>query len=758
MAHDPLRQLIRSIGQLGEAAGAAVSDAALLRRFVRSSDQAAFELLVWRHGPMILSVCRRLLADAHDAEDAFQTTFLVLVRKAGAVRRSEALAGWLHQVAYRVCLRIGTARAKRAAREQPGVEAIAAPDCADNDVTAVLDDEINRLPDRQRVAFILCCLEGKTGEEAAHLLGCPPGTVSSRITRARERLRIRLRRRGIAVPAGIALGVAADSAAAALPPALLTTTVTAAAHFAVGGFVSPQTLSHVEGVLRAMFVTKLKNAACLVAMLGALFAGGIVASQALLAQQQGPLDPHDPPQAAPKAGKERVGPIVVTVVKPQQGPLPRISRLACSVLPSVQVDVYAAVGGVLKGVDVDLGSQVKKGQLLAEIESPHLALEVELADNAVQQVQNLVAQDDANVETAQAEVERAKNLVRAAVSDERSMKAAADEAASRYERELRLSMSGGIGAPELSASLAAKEKFRFDWMSKEAGVAIAKSDILVMEGKRAQMEAARRVTRGKLSAAQIGVAKARVTLSLTKITSPIDGIITKRNRNAGDLVRDTQAGSQLPIVTVQRIDPLRVVAEVPESEIAEATVGTRVDLSFAALGGVPLKDLKIARTGFAVDPKTGSVRVEIDLANPDERLRPGMAGSVGLHLKPTAGNVLRVPTEAVLWRSQPGAAPRPHGGFGPPGAPGSPMGMGPGMPGSPMGPQGIYPKGTGIGEPVLYVVRGGKAHLLPVQLGQSTTEEMEVVSGIRADDLVVTNPSVLQGAAVPVEIKQAREK
>src|SRR5437763_157185 len=131
MAHDPLRHLLRSIGNLGEAAGGTVSDAALLERFIRSRDQAAFELLVWRHGPMILGVCRRLLGDTQDAEDAFQTTFLVLVRKASSVSRAEALGSWLYQVAYRVAIRLGAARARRVSREQPGVEQVTA-DAAEN--------------------------------------------------------------------------------------------------------------------------------------------------------------------------------------------------------------------------------------------------------------------------------------------------------------------------------------------------------------------------------------------------------------------------------------------------------------------------------------------------------------------------------------------------------------------------------------------------------------------------------------------------
>src|SRR6516164_3097068 len=142
MAHDPLRHLLRSIGRLGEKAGSTIRDAQLLDRFVRRRDQAAFELLVWRHGPMVLGVCTRLLGDSADAHDAFQTTFLVLVRKASAVSRGNALGSWLYQVAYRAALRVRATRAKRKAREQDGVDRLAAapiPDASDREMRCVLD-------------------------------------------------------------------------------------------------------------------------------------------------------------------------------------------------------------------------------------------------------------------------------------------------------------------------------------------------------------------------------------------------------------------------------------------------------------------------------------------------------------------------------------------------------------------------------------------------------------------------------------------
>ena len=200
-------------------------------RFTESSDEAAFELLVRRHSGMVFAACRRLLHDPNDADDAFQAVFLILARKAGSIARAEVVAGWLHRVAVRAALHLRASRARRQSREQPGVEELFAPGDAGNaELARVLDEEIGRLPSRNRTAFILCCLEGKSGDEAARLLGCPAGTVSSRLTRARERLRERLTRRGFA-PAIVATAIVSD-AAPAVPVVLLDSTLSAAAPFA----------------------------------------------------------------------------------------------------------------------------------------------------------------------------------------------------------------------------------------------------------------------------------------------------------------------------------------------------------------------------------------------------------------------------------------------------------------------------------------------------------------------------------------------
>ena len=231
MATRPLSELAAYLNQLADSAGAGVSDAELLHRFAESRDEAAFELLVWRHGGLVLGVCRRTLGRSADADDAFQAAFLALARKAGSVRRGESLPGWLHRVALRAALRLRTIANRRARVESHHLpeDAVACPALLPDDTAAILDEEIGQLPDKLRVAFVLCHMLGRTHEEAAEQLGCPRGTVLSRVARARERLQARLTRRGWVAPAVAGIVCVEQTM---LPAALVAGTVGASVGFA----------------------------------------------------------------------------------------------------------------------------------------------------------------------------------------------------------------------------------------------------------------------------------------------------------------------------------------------------------------------------------------------------------------------------------------------------------------------------------------------------------------------------------------------
>lgn len=262
-------------------------DADLLRRFAAGRDEAAFELLVWRHGGMVHAACRRVLGRSADADDAFQVTFLALARRAGSIRDGGALPGWLHRVARRAAARVKAAARRRestsATPPEPAVEP-AQPD----DVGPVLDEEIDRLPEKLRRAFVLCHLEGVTNEAAAARLGCPKGTVLSRLARARERLRDRLTRRGVVAPALLVAPAAAPPAAA-----LAAATARAAAHFAAGpcpGEIPTHVTEIARGVLRTMRLTQLRPISLVLAITALVGAG--------LAAAAGRPDPAPTPAAA----------------------------------------------------------------------------------------------------------------------------------------------------------------------------------------------------------------------------------------------------------------------------------------------------------------------------------------------------------------------------------------------------------------------------------------------------------------------------
>ncbi len=257
----------------------------LLDRFVDRRDERAFAALVSRHGPMVLGVCRRLLADPLDVEDAFQATFLIFVRRAGSIRSRDRLATWLFGVARKVAQRARTDVARRKARETSGVEFVAiVSDRVDRELNQALFEEIDRLPDSLRLPVLLCCVEGLSYDEAASQLKSTAPAVRGRLARGRERLRDRLARRGFAPTAvGVVGGLlAGGTVRAAVPVKLLQMTTQL---FRAGTFpVSLEIL--VEGVIPTMIVTKTKILAA------ALLACGVAGSSVgVYAQRQGEDQP-----------------------------------------------------------------------------------------------------------------------------------------------------------------------------------------------------------------------------------------------------------------------------------------------------------------------------------------------------------------------------------------------------------------------------------------------------------------------------------
>ena len=201
------RRLHSAIGRFAALLEAQVqTDSELLDRYIQQKDEAAFAALVRRLGPIVLGVCRRVLHNEHDAEDAFQATFLILARKAASVRPRNRVGNWLYGVAYRTAQEARRSAARRRAREAKAMARTEVAEQDHDDLRLVLDEELARLPDHYREVVVLCELQCQPHKEVARQLGCPEGTVASRLARARALLAARLRRRGLACLGG---GVAA---------------------------------------------------------------------------------------------------------------------------------------------------------------------------------------------------------------------------------------------------------------------------------------------------------------------------------------------------------------------------------------------------------------------------------------------------------------------------------------------------------------------------------------------------------------------
>lgn len=283
MATNPMIAFIHSLRRAEmQRAAAERSDAQLLEDYLNRREGSALEALVRRHGPMVWDVCRRIIRDAHDAEDAFQATFLVFVRKAASIRPREMVGNWLYGVARQTALKARATAAKRRSRERQLTdmpEAIVQGQDLWHDLQPLLDRALSRLPDKYRAAIVLCDLEGKTRKEAARQLDLPEGTVASRLARARTMLAKRLARHGLALTGGtLAAILQANAASACVPASLQSTTIKAATLRAVGqaaatGLVPAKVVALTEGVLKAMLMTKVKTALAICFATGILLLG-----------------------------------------------------------------------------------------------------------------------------------------------------------------------------------------------------------------------------------------------------------------------------------------------------------------------------------------------------------------------------------------------------------------------------------------------------------------------------------------------------
>jgi RNA polymerase sigma factor (sigma-70 family) len=287
-----------------------LSEWQLLERFVLHRDQQAFEALVARHGPMVLGTCRRVLGNSQDVDDAFQATFLVLLKRAGSLGPGDVLAGWLHGVAVRVAHQARSTAFRRGQRERTGLALeSASPEPAGHDpeLQQILDEEISRLPWKYRAPIVLCYLQGHTHEQAARQLEWPLGTVKGRLSRARAQLEGRLSRRGLALGGALAALAAGTRAEAAVAQPLIEATCRAVQQLASGKLsvhiFSTSIARLAEGVLTAMIIQKLRLIA-----LSTIVSGLLLTGSGVLARQQAGRDgtTAETPQEKLGAAKQQV--------------------------------------------------------------------------------------------------------------------------------------------------------------------------------------------------------------------------------------------------------------------------------------------------------------------------------------------------------------------------------------------------------------------------------------------------------------------
>jgi len=604
MAESKPASILSQIRHMTAEVGGA-SDAQLLDRFAAHRDEAAFELLLWRHERLVFGVCLRMLHDPHDAEDAFQATFLALALHAGRIAKREAVAGWLHKVAYRVALTARGRRARRGAREQlsgTAAHLAASPEAEvpleSQELRRVLDEEIGRLPERFRSAVVLCYLEGKSVDEAAMLLGCPRGTVASRLARARERLRVRLVGRGLALTAALAILTQANAAPRTL--ALIPALTAAALRYTARGAAAPEVLSPritalTEEVLRAMFLHKLKTGVLvLIAFVGILLAAGGLAVG--LHAQVGPKaerpGPGQVPEAQAAGKEEQVGdkpgpriPHPVTVSRPARREAAPYQDYTGRLEARRAVEVRPAVGGIVVKVCFKAGAEIKEGDVLFELDPrlPQLALD-------------------------KAEAELALAMAKKKQSD-------AD-----LTRATKLREGNGISGEE------------FDKITQQAAAAVA-----------------------AVKTANVEVARAHLELDATKVRAPMSGQVGRPLVEPGAMVFRGQDRATL-LTMVSSRDPIDLSFDMDERSFLDYQrlmrekqvkgTGSPLRMQLAGEEGFPHEGtLESIEDHF--NPQSGTVRVRGSFPNPSRSLLPGMFTRVRMTLGPPRA-VLEIPEEAIL--------------------------------------------------------------------------------------------------------------
>jgi HlyD family secretion protein len=675
-----LRQF-RTLFEVGTAGN--LTDGQLLERFATARGEAAeraFATLVERHGPMVLRVCRGVLADPHDTQDAFQATFLVLVQKARGLWVRDSLGPWLHQVACRTARGARAAAARRRRLEQIAAVSVRVDDrpaVVDDELGRVLHEEIERLPERFRTPVVLCDLGGRTHEQAARHLGWPVGTVKSRLARGHDRLRDQLRRRGLGP----------DAASLVLAPRPDTPVLPALVDSTARGAIQALTTRSIAGgaaaalareVLTTMSMTRWWKAAAMTLVLG-----GTVSGARLLAQKPGAPSAHGS-LLAQKPGEPSAPGNNAAVAQVKSGPLRVEVTEPGSIEAAHNADVYCQVEGTTTILNiVPEGTRVKKGDVVCQLDSTalqKLLINQEITTKGAEaSYRNAkLARENAKIAVTEykegiykAELETLKGqimtgedaLKRAETRLERTRRAREEVKAAQTVRRpdpiayivAMLDLDDRIDAAEMAiprekaalevaqTRLKVLEKFTFDKTMRglESEVEKTRSNELIRQ-------ATWELEKNK-------EAKLRRQIASCKLLAPSDGIVVYANppwTHEGATVRERQK-----IFSIPDFDAFNVNVKVHESMVdrvvtAWKTTGLKARVTVDAfpdetLTGVvtevaPLPD---PVSNITADAKVYSTRVKLDKS--PAGLRPGMTARAEM-LITQLDSVLAVPVQAVF--------------------------------------------------------------------------------------------------------------
>jgi RND family efflux transporter MFP subunit len=402
---------------------------------------------------------------------------------------------------------------------------------------------------------------------------------------------------------------------------------------------------------------------------------------------------------------ERPAAIPVEVVLPKKGEMDRTSSQPGSVQAFESVDLFAGVPGYLKKLNVDIGDRVKRGQVLALVDVPELEKKVQQFAATVVQANARVVQMNARVASAKADLEAAEAAVPQAEALARSKAHQLTFREKQLTRFRELLATKSIDERLVDEQIERRDEAREAEIAAREAVISARARVTATKAKIAQAEADVKEAEAEVKVAQAELEKEQVLVQFATITAPFDGFITKRNFFPNDYVRAaSEGGGQPPLLTVQRTDLFRVVVQVPDRDVPYCKVGDPAVVEIDAIPGTKFP-AKVARLSYSEDTETRLMHVEIDLANPTGLIRDGMYGRVTITLEKS--KYLSVPPSCLVGKVKDG-------------------------------------KGS------VYVVRGGVAHLVPVQIGQDNGLRVAILSGLRADDRVILNPGNKIEDGVPV--------